>query len=415
MSALSPIAATLPYSGGSILYIGWEIETVPGIPNDVSPLTYMPVEADQVNFTYDPGRKALELSTGDLYKDFIQVDEQAKLTGSFEFPVFPTMAQTLLVACGLASSGTPRGSGGTGTAALTATAVTSVTVGVGGTGYTAAPAITFTGGGGSGAAAHAVLTAGVITSFVVTAGGTGYTSVPTVVVTGAAGLGPINLPQYITFYVGRGISEEVYAGCRCKMITFTATNSKPLMCKLEFEGIEVPVVTMVGGANYLNQPTLSTAYTQEVPYIWSDLQPVTLLNVANNNSLSTKSLENIEISITFELASFYGNHQNNLPSELIPTGVSVTGKFTRLFTDVFEYQLFNEFCSIAGPLDFQWNNSVVNSGTNIFEISLPKAFYEKQSFKNPMKGAITEDYTIGTIKTLTGTPTNGSPLLFAIG
>lgn len=81
------------------------------------------------------------------------------------------------------------GSGGTATSALTSGAVSAITVGSGGTGYTTAPAITFTGGGGTGATATATVVNGVITAIAVGAGGTGYTSAPTVVITASATTG----------------------------------------------------------------------------------------------------------------------------------------------------------------------------------------------------------------------------------
>jgi hypothetical protein len=54
---------------------------------------------------------------------------------------------------------------------------------VGGTGYTSAPTISFIGGGGSGAAATAVITVGVVTSINITSNGSGYTSAPTMIFT----------------------------------------------------------------------------------------------------------------------------------------------------------------------------------------------------------------------------------------
>lgn len=74
------------------------------------------------------------------------------------------------------------GTGGAGTAVLTADAVTSITVATAGTGYTTAPTVTLTGGGGTGATATATVSGGAITGFTVTAGGTGYTTAPTVVI-----------------------------------------------------------------------------------------------------------------------------------------------------------------------------------------------------------------------------------------
>jgi len=82
----------------------------------------------------------------------------------------------LILACG-------KGDGATGTAVLTGTAVTSITINNGGSRYDAAPTISFSGGGGSAAAAHCHLTNGVVTSVDIDAGGSGYTSAPTVIFT----------------------------------------------------------------------------------------------------------------------------------------------------------------------------------------------------------------------------------------
>ena len=73
---------------------------------------------------------------------------------------------------------------GTGTAVLAADAVTSVTIDDGGSGYTTAPKVQFSGGGGSGAVATTALSSGVIDSVTIVAGGSGYTSAPTVAFVG---------------------------------------------------------------------------------------------------------------------------------------------------------------------------------------------------------------------------------------
>jgi hypothetical protein len=59
----------------------------------------------------------------------------------------------------------------------------------GGSGYTSAPKVTFTGGGGSGAAATATVSGGKVTGLTVTSHGTGYTSAPAVSFTGGDGSG----------------------------------------------------------------------------------------------------------------------------------------------------------------------------------------------------------------------------------
>jgi len=81
-------------------------------------------------------------------------------------------------------------SGGTGVGALTATSAlglggTTLT-NAGGAGYTAAPTITFSASGGSGATATAAVntTTGVVTGITITNPGTGYTAVPTITISG---------------------------------------------------------------------------------------------------------------------------------------------------------------------------------------------------------------------------------------
>lgn len=73
-------------------------------------------------------------------------------------------------------------SGATGTAVLTSLAVSSVTLGTGGSGYLTPPPVTVYGGGGTGALVIAIVSAGAVTGFTVVNGGSGYTSVPTIIV-----------------------------------------------------------------------------------------------------------------------------------------------------------------------------------------------------------------------------------------
>lgn len=68
--------------------------------------------------------------------------------------------------------------------------LTGGTITNGGSGYTSAPAVSFTGGGGgSGATATSTITAGKVTGVTITNPGSGYTALPTVVFTGGAGTG----------------------------------------------------------------------------------------------------------------------------------------------------------------------------------------------------------------------------------
>lgn len=78
----------------------------------------------------------------------------------------------------------------TAAAAITpAGRVSSITLGSGGTGYTAGTTVTLTGGGGSGATATATVVGGAVTGFTIGNPGSGYTAAPTVEITGVGGVG----------------------------------------------------------------------------------------------------------------------------------------------------------------------------------------------------------------------------------
>ena len=87
--------------------------------------------------------------------------------------------------------------------------VRSVDVGSGGSSYTSAPTVSFSGGGGSGAAATATIDSdGKVNGIAVTANGTAYTSAPTVAFTGGAGSGAAataNVMAYVK--LGTSIAE----------------------------------------------------------------------------------------------------------------------------------------------------------------------------------------------------------------
>jgi hypothetical protein len=82
------------------------------------------------------------------------------------------------------------GSGATGTAVVTSNAITSITLGAGGSGYTDAPVVTFIGGGGSGATAVSLCTPTTLqTTTTLISSGAGYQYAPTVVLSGGGGTG----------------------------------------------------------------------------------------------------------------------------------------------------------------------------------------------------------------------------------
>lgn len=76
--------------------------------------------------------------------------------------------------------------------------VTSVVVTNGGSSYTSAPSVSFSGGGGSGAAATATLNGNAVSSITMTSYGSGYTSAPSVSFSGGGGSGAA-ATAYITY------------------------------------------------------------------------------------------------------------------------------------------------------------------------------------------------------------------------
>jgi hypothetical protein len=89
----------------------------------------------------------------------------------------------------------------TATANLTGSFVTSCSVMSGGNGYTAAPAVTFSGGGGSGATATAMVSGGVVTAVNVNNAGSGYTSAPSVTIAS-----PPDSSTFVTYWSNDGTS-----------------------------------------------------------------------------------------------------------------------------------------------------------------------------------------------------------------
>ena len=68
----------------------------------------------------------------------------------------------------------------------------------GGSGYTTAPTVTFSGGGGTGASATANVAIGAVASLTMTSAGSGYTSAPTVVFSSGAATAVATLEQLVT-------------------------------------------------------------------------------------------------------------------------------------------------------------------------------------------------------------------------
>ena len=126
--------------------------------------------------------------------------------------------------------------------------VSGITVNAGGTGYTAAPTVTISGGGGTGATATATVTGGVITAITVTNFGTGYTSVPTITITGT-GTGAVATAQIISGGSGYTFTPVVtISGGGGTGATATATVTG---------GVVTAITVTNPGTGYTSAPTVT--------------------------------------------------------------------------------------------------------------------------------------------------------------
>ena len=126
-------------------------------------------------------------------------------------------------------------------------AITDINLTSGGSGYTTAPTITFTGGGpGSGAAAKAQVVAGQVSAVILSNSGSGYTSAPTVVFSGgggslAAATTAISNGPYPTTY------PNTYSPIGGTSLTFSPPNVKTVGS----------VIVTNAGAGYTTAPTVA--------------------------------------------------------------------------------------------------------------------------------------------------------------
>jgi hypothetical protein len=86
----------------------------------------------------------------------------------------------------------------------TSEVVGSVIITAGGSGYTTAPTVTFSGGGGTGATGTATVANGAVTGVTITNPGSGYTSTPTIAFSGAGtgAAGTVNLSSELNIILG---------------------------------------------------------------------------------------------------------------------------------------------------------------------------------------------------------------------
>jgi hypothetical protein len=144
----------------------------------------------------------------------------------------------------------------TATATLTGSAVTSIAVTGGGSGYYAAPVVTIA-PPGTGATAYPTMTAGVVTSIAVTSGGSGYTSPPVVTITGVG----TGATATATLTGGVVTSIAVTGGGSGYTLTPVVTIALPGTTATATATLTAGVVTSIavtgGGSGYTSPPVVS--------------------------------------------------------------------------------------------------------------------------------------------------------------
>ncbi|MCB8874781.1 right-handed parallel beta-helix repeat-containing protein [Acidisoma silvae] len=124
--------------------------------------------------------------------------------------------------------------------------VTFLKLAAAGSGYTAAPSVTFSGGGGNGAAATAFVINGTVIGFRMTSLGTGYTSAPTVTLSGGGGSGasatavigiPVSTGRRLTIYCGVAAGWAVSGSNPSQMTGSGTTITVPANSEIEWVGL----------------------------------------------------------------------------------------------------------------------------------------------------------------------------------
>lgn len=109
----------------------------------------------------------------------------------------------------------------------------------GGSGYTSAPAVSFSGGGGSGASAQAFISNGAVIGFRMQSLGSGYTSAPTVTISGGGGSGA-SATAFIGVPLSNGRRLRVFSSAEAHWAT---AGSNPLQTTPTAQPITTPANT----------------------------------------------------------------------------------------------------------------------------------------------------------------------------
>lgn len=168
--------------------------------------------------------------------------------------------------------------------------VGTVSVTVGGTGFTSVPTVTFSGGGGSGATATASIQDSSVISISLVGAGSGYTAAPTVGFSGGGGSGATAV-AYIMPTGQTGSSIAVYTNrvwiAKNRTITYTAPGTW-----LDFSAAAASGSTTLS-EGFLRQAIYGLKALENYLYIWGDSSIYLIGDIKVTGSITTFSLTNL--------------------------------------------------------------------------------------------------------------------------
>ncbi len=408
-----PTTSNFPTASGSQVVVGIGIETTPGVAVPAS--FFIDFDPDGVEGAFDPKRSTEKLAAGSIFNKRRVTDKDASVSVKLRGPLTDIQCQQLLFLCGFKDAVTASGPLATPTISSVTTATTGGTLAAGTFGYRVAAngttgttlpsaevtvvttgstsANTINWGAVSGAASYNVygrtsggellLASGVAgTSYVDTGASVPAGALPTTNTTTAAPYthaGTITIPKYVSIYIQRAGQCELYAGQIAKTLKLTASSKKVAEYEVDFVGLKRPT----------DAAPLTPTYTRDYTYGPADLQPVRLLNLASNTS---QDIDDIEVDVDFTIDEFRGAGGAGFPTYLTVAEADIKGKFTKVFANRDEYNLFRAAAQQPGVLGFGMGLTTARS----IVLGIPGAFYPKHTWKNPSGASVVEDFDFET-------------------
>lgn len=376
---------------GAKTYVGFAKEATAGTPVAVTGSDYLPLDPDKSTLDFVQGREILAIAVATIFAEQYSVEGEATSGGVLAFPVFPSLTSKFLYLCMLQDmvSATTSGSSTTLTGAQaigsTDLAVTSSS------GFATDDFVQIAQTPGHGvqsevrkvlsvSGGHVVLTEGLAYAYVATDTVKHVSSS----VTAFDHQGVFTKPKSLTVEIGRaggpsGAKVLQFAGLLPKSIKLSCSSKSPIL------SAEVTVDGTVKPIDLGSPTTPALAATDTSPYMWKHMQVATMV------STETAAIDDWEYEIMFDNQEFRGGNATALPSDLIVGVPSVTGKFTKLFKSDAEYAAYVAEGSAPAPLIFTFTQG--GTGVDQLHFALAKAVYTASGWKQPLKGAIVEEFT----------------------